>query len=36
MRENAIARFDCSDELKEEPFELVVYENYSKEQVAKK
>lgn len=36
MRENAIARFDYSDELKEKLVELVVYQNYSKEEVAKK
>lgn len=36
MRENSIARFDYSDELKEKLVELVVYQNYSKEEVAKK
>ncbi|MEJ2880566.1 transposase [Pedobacter sp. GR22-6] len=36
MKEEAIARIDCPDELKEKLIELVVYQNYSKEEVAKK
>ena len=36
MKEEAIARFDYPEELKEKLIELVVYQNYSKEEVAKK
>jgi transposase-like protein len=36
MEEEAIARFDYPAELKEKLVELVVYQNYSKEAVAKK
>lgn len=35
MKENVIARFDYPDELKEKLVELAVYQNYSKEEVAK-
>ncbi|WP_256004830.1 transposase [Pedobacter deserti] len=36
MKEEAIAIFDYAEELKEKLIELVVYQNYSKEEVAKK
>ena len=36
MKEEAIARFDYPEDLKEKLVELVVYQNYSKEEVAKK
>jgi hypothetical protein len=36
MKEKAIARFDYPDEPKEKAVALVVYHNYSKEEVAKK
>jgi transposase-like protein len=36
MKEEAIARIDYPEELKEKLVELVVYHNHSKEAVAKK
>ena len=36
MKQEAIARFDYPEELKEKLIELVVCQNYSKEEVAKK